>query len=214
MYGQDDRNELRNVGDPALVAFGLQSVVAIIAPTDLGLGAESVEAHAPSFEKRFNLCPDQRFASQPSLAGCTGILVDDDLVLTAGHCFVDDRDCRRYRYVVGLALDADGRLPVIAREDVYACRGLVLHGDPTNDETDYAVVQLDRPVALGRPARGTRRPAEADVGERLVALGYLGGLPMKADPGVRVVSKAPSGFRATVDATAVSLRGHHWCARI
>ena len=40
------------------------------------------------------MCPDEVFADQPAAAFCSGVLVDWDLVLTAGHCVAFSRACR------------------------------------------------------------------------------------------------------------------------
>src|SRR6266850_2085585 len=41
---------------------------------------------APSWGDAKGLCPGERFSVQPAAAFCSGVLVDWDLVLTAGHC--------------------------------------------------------------------------------------------------------------------------------
>ncbi len=44
------------------------------------------------------MCEGERFAGQITAAGCSATLIDDDLVLTAGHC-IDAGSCAGRFYV-------------------------------------------------------------------------------------------------------------------
>ncbi|PTL84207.1 hypothetical protein DAT35_12305 [Vitiosangium sp. GDMCC 1.1324] len=47
----------------------------------------------------YNLCTSQRFRDDPTAAFCSGTRIDDDLVLTAGHCVTSANDCTNTRFV-------------------------------------------------------------------------------------------------------------------
>ena len=109
-------------------------------------------------------------------------MIDDDLVLTAGHCVDDAADCDNTRFVFDYFYAEDGRLETISAEDVYTCGQIVARR--LQDGLDYAVVQLDRPVEGGRvpaPVRGGDEPLQA--GSMLTVIGFGSGLPAKIDAG-------------------------------
>ena len=54
-----------------------------------------------TFERRKGLCPGETFGQQPAGAFCSGTLVGEDLVLTAGHCIKDESSCATARIVFG-----------------------------------------------------------------------------------------------------------------
>jgi hypothetical protein len=139
---------------------------------------------APSLAEAAALCPGERFADQPTAAFCSGVLVDWDLVLTAGHCVrqfaLDDfavvfdyfqsdpgqtaaaSDVRKAVEIVDEALDSEGAEPRL----------------------DYAWLRLDRAVQPPRrPAaiHATRPPLR--LGDPVVSIGTGLGLPIKVDSG-------------------------------
>jgi hypothetical protein len=69
------------------------------------------------------LCPDERFQQEPTLARRSGVLFDEDLVLTAGHCFRLDDGCARFTYLFGF--DHDNRDLVFGKDQVHGCRRLL-----------------------------------------------------------------------------------------
>ena len=51
--------------------------------------------------QHYELCPEEPFAEQPTMLGCSGTLVDDDIVATANHCIPDSASCRAVSIVMG-----------------------------------------------------------------------------------------------------------------
>jgi hypothetical protein len=146
---------------------------------------------APSLAERFGLCEGERFAEEPSVASCTGTLIGADLVLTAGHCFIDEADCRQHRFIFGFHYLGPQRLRPLSLDDVRTCQRLVVHhrGASSADRFDLAVVELDR------PAEGVFRPATLDLTRQsvtpdalLTATGFMGGVPAKVDASARVAA--------------------------
>ena len=52
------------------------------------------------------LCKNEKFLNQPSGANCTGFLIAEDKLLTAGHCVSFDSDCEEFYWVFDLKLCA------------------------------------------------------------------------------------------------------------
>ena len=169
-----------------------------------------------NFGEANKLCPEVRFREQTSGASCSGTLVGEDLVLTAGHCIVKEADCKGMNFVFGYAIAAPGekaRTEVDAG-DVYACSKIVKrellsysvtvdHNSPqTVYGPDFALVQLDRKVS-GRKPMAINRLGGIKKGDRLFITGHPSGLPFKFTPNgsvVQQVRKEDAYFATNLDA--------------
>jgi hypothetical protein len=187
VYGSDDRRDVYDHPDPRLRALAERSVVALVRPAMFDRSEPpAVGFNAYTLQEDYHLCSDQRFLNDPSVAGCSGTLIDDDLVLTAGHCVADAQDCANWRFVFGFYNTAAGTLHPLTEQDVFSCSALVARArdDGGSTEVDYAVVRLDRratprfaPAAL----RGAAAPVE--TGQPLAVIGFGSGIPAKIDSG-------------------------------
>jgi len=86
VYGPDDRVEVFNHPDAELRQIAQESIIALI--PSFRMMRESDGTHSllsESLKDLRGLCPDELFGNQPTAASCSGVLIDDDLVLTAGH---------------------------------------------------------------------------------------------------------------------------------
>src|SRR3954452_2919549 len=116
VYGADDRREAfeSSPGERALLE---RSLVALVPKQRLATSEGRVRVMGASLGQAVGLCPGEAFAGQPDAAFCSGVLVDWDLVLTAGHCAhaiaVDD-----LAVVFGYFYPEPGRLALTA-DDVY-----------------------------------------------------------------------------------------------
>jgi hypothetical protein len=206
VYGPDDRVEVFNHPDAELRQIAQESIVALI-PT-FRMMRESDGTHdllSQSLKDLRGLCADELFGNQPTAAACSGVLIDDDLVLTAGHCIDAQMPCDTYSYVFNYHLVDETHLAVIRDEDVYSCARVISQGAPqgTDYTPDYAVVQLDRPVE-GARSRATIRPATPlEEEEPIAMIGFGSGLPAKIDSGGTVADPRAEKldfFVANVDA--------------
>lgn len=199
VYGADDRRDYFEQSDATLRNLTERSIVALMTPDMIDASNPSdVRFSAQSFQQAYNLCSGERYASQPTAAFCSGTLIDDDLVVTAGHCVEDANGCANTRFVFGYYYESSGRLATVTSDDVYSCARIVAHQYP-GDRPDYAVLQLDRPVNAARiPAPVA--PTNVTAGAPVSIIGFGAGLPAKLDAGGRVLSVDGLGFDATVDA--------------
>jgi len=203
VYGDDSRAEARAESDPGLRELARKSTVAIIPREALVVESDAVFYDAPPLAEESALCPGQPFEDQPVLARCTGVLVMDDVVLTAGHCMDDENDCSGSWFVLDYTLDESGEV-LIEPGNVFGCervlaRELSSVGEPV--VFDHALVKLDRPV-LGRGTPVPVRGNAVEPGEALVLIGNGLGLPTKIDAQGRAVlarSTQADYFGAEVD---------------
>lgn len=205
IFGADDRREVIDA-EPALRDRALATTAMMVARGDVSAGADgSVRLNSRgSLGTWLGLCPDEAFVDQPSAGTCSGVLVDTDLVLTAGHC-LDEIPCRDQSWVFGWHRAADGDTSVGA-EQIRRCASVLVSS--YTDAEDYAIVRLDAP----RPGP----PAEigqggASLGDRLDVSGHPYGLPMKTEAGA-LVTATPSAaqFWARIDAMPGSSGSPIW----
>jgi S1-C subfamily serine protease len=166
IYGEDDRQE---VADVDLVGLSLGVVVALPAQFTWQLPL----VNAPTLEKRFKVCSDERFASQPSIGSCTGIHVGDGLVLTPAHCVHDKLSCEKFSWAFNYRTDVLGaRAGALSLNDVFRCEKVVL----TDKKNDVTLLKLE--TAARRYPRLPLR-FNAPPTERIFAIGSPLGLPLK-----------------------------------
>ena len=190
VYGEDDREEYFEVDDPALQRIARRRAVALMTADTLVTRADRVELDTPSLLDKRGLCEGARFAEQPAAAVCSGFLVDERTVLTAGHCALAF-SCDELRIVRSYFYTEPDVLAPIRTKDVFSCDRIVAHkhsGRGAAIDLDYAFIRLERPVAgLGAemPLRGPDDPLEG--GEPLTLFGCSEGVPLKIDRAGRVV---------------------------
>jgi hypothetical protein len=187
IYGDDDRVEAVAATEP-IRTRALAGAVAIVHAAAIdACDPAALRWSAPTLGEFAMLCPDEPFVDQPVIAGCSGMAIAPELVLTAKHCVADLAACRDRRFVFGLAYDEDGALPAIPIDDVYACRAVF----PAADGVDLAIVQLDRP----RLVDGTVAPIapRAVIGDPLFVPGFPTGIPMKVAPACEILDHFVAG---------------------
>jgi hypothetical protein len=186
VYGPDDRTEVFNHPDADLRRIAKESIVALILTFRINREQDGTYSlFTESLSDLRGLCADESFGNQPTAATCSGVLIDDDLVLTAGHCIDSHTPCDAYAYVFNYRLDDPTHLAAIGDEDVYSCAEIVSRGGPSSGELtpDFAVIRLDRPVEGDHAPVSIRPATPLQTQEPLAMIGFGSGLPAKIDSG-------------------------------
>jgi hypothetical protein len=219
VYGEDDRLEYYDVAAAESRERIAQSMVALIPRGAISVRGREVEISAASWGELGGLCPRQRFFDQPSAAFCSGVLVDWDLVLTAGHCtrVLATND---YVAVFGYYYAAAGRLAVAA-DDVVGIAAIEAERlDPIGAEPrlDYAWLRLDRAAPESRRPTPVSGPASTLAKDTpIIAASAGNGVPIKLDAGGRVIDARETSldyFVADTDTSHGSSGGGAFDARL
>ncbi|MEM8607461.1 MAG: serine protease [Myxococcota bacterium] len=211
VYGTDDRLEVYNHPSSDLRSIARESVVALINSNQIERGADGIYVlFAVPLASSEGLCVGESFADQPTAANCSGVLIDDDLVLTAGHCMRTQARCDSTSFVFNYHLEGPMELAAIDDDDVYECETIALRGEAGGDvpTPDFAVVRLDRSVSGGhRPASIRPATLPLTVGEPLTMIGFGSGIPAKIESGGEVFDPRTASLDYFV-ANSDAFRGH------
>ncbi|HBA60563.1 MAG TPA: serine protease [Elusimicrobia bacterium] len=152
-----------------------------------------------------NLCPGQKFRDENVGAFCSGSLVGEDIVMTAGHCVKTETDCAATKLVFGFKVGKAGEAGAssVAKSEVYSCSSIVkryLVGEPGSPApagqtlgADYALIKLDRKVTGHKVAAVNRNPT-TKKGDKLFVIGHPSGLPLKVAGGAVVRDASKIGY--------------------
>ncbi len=117
------------------------------------------------------ICEDQENKDLPMVANCSGILVGPDLILTAGQCFLAQREaCRDFKWI----FDYSPKAKSFSSHQVYSCKKILHYSvsvDLSETADQFALIQLDRIVKNREPLKLAK--TRADKGS---VLGNLFGL--------------------------------------
>jgi V8-like Glu-specific endopeptidase len=215
IYGDDNRLDYYE-SSPAMRALA-DSVVSLWPSKQVSFENGEYKLKTIGFGQALNLCPGEKFREQPIGAFCSGTLVGEDIVMTAGHCITDDKSCADARFVFGYNIDQQGGAArtTVPQKDMYGCKRIIkrdLDKQPSGiigtgifiagallgkqQGPDYALIQLDRKVE-GRKPLPVNRSGGAKVGDRIFVIGHPVGLPLKVAGDASVRNTDPKAFFLT-----------------
>jgi hypothetical protein len=187
VYGTDNRTDVYAHGDATLRARAQQSTVALMNPGDFNTSnPNNVTFNASTLQSAFNLCSTERFLSDLTPAFCSGTLIDDDLVLTAGHCITSASACSNTRFVFNFYRTGATAMQTVTTADIFSCQSIVVRQQAVvnGQNLDYAIVRLDRaatPRFVPAPIRAGNTALA--VGTSVTVIGSGSGIPFKIDSG-------------------------------
>lgn len=152
------------------------------------------------------LCEGEKFASQPLAPLCSGFLVGEDTLVTAGHCFESlgmpaDVVCDNFSWVFDYHVEEDGTVNKgnIDQSKIYKCAKVIESKFISFLNLDYAVIKLDRKVTDRAPI-AFRKEGKIASTSRLVVIGHPSGLPTKiSDGGTILRNDKEETFTTTLD---------------
>lgn len=199
IYGADNRLDwFESPGQTK--DYWAKATLALIPTNALSSKDGRVLISGTSYENSAGLCPGNRFAEQPTAAFCSGFLVSEDLVVTAGHCIRDFNDCKRTNFIFDFAKTSENQEEYwVSQSSVYQCGEIVTQ---RTGAEDYALIRLNRKV-VDRVPLNVRRGGRLSPGEQVMLVGHPMGMPSKISDG-GFVQSAGDRIIASVDAFAAN----------
>lgn len=199
IYGEDNRVDVVNSTNSLFVELS-RSTAAMISSVNLrpdeDAGVTTIKGRTL---RSSGICASERFANQISAANCSGFLVGEDLLVTAGHCIRNNNDCRGYKWVFDYKVDHEDQGEVVVDSSaVYSCKNIISRSLNSATKDDWALLQLDRKVTDRSPLT-YRTSGKPRVQDPLVVIGHPTGVPTKIADGAKVRSLAGTYFVANLD---------------
>lgn len=199
VWGEDNRMDFYNIPDDQ-IKKNAGCVAAICLEKNL-INKEKgfLILKVKNYGAVFNLCRQEPFRNQPISTGwlCTGFLVKEDIIATAGHC-ANENNVKDLRIVFGFKmLGASTSMTWIPNEDIY--KGIEIIGRAYNhsNRDDWALVKLDRKVKGHPLAKLSEKPLY--LNQPVYILGHPCGLPLKYSAGAKVCGIDESFFSADLN---------------
>jgi len=180
VYGDDDRIDVYQETDEQRQQWAA-ATCALISSSRMTQNLDgSWTLSSPAAYLRWGVpaCDGEPFGDQPTAASCTGFMVADDLIVTAGHCY-STSSISTICFVFGFWMldETTPRLNFLESE-VY--RGVEVVSYASSGDYDHSIVRVDRPItAPDAQAFVVRREGTILPGEYVGVIGHPSGLPMK-----------------------------------
>jgi len=210
IYGNDDRLDFIEINNPLHKKWALATAAMISKFTAReDYNNPNIYKIKSKMLQQNGVCEYQRFSRQLTAADCSGFLINEDTLVTAGHCVRHKQDCKDWFWVFdyrsGYAPEGYnpykiGRTIRIEAKNVYSCKKIIKTEVISSTGQDFAVIKLDRKV-LDREPLQIRKTGRVGQNANLVIAGYPSGLPVKVADNARVRKNddALTYFVATTD---------------
>lgn len=197
VYGDDNRVEVADA-NPKFAQWA-RSTAGMISKRELIDMGDSFKITGGTLEG-MGVCASERFSQQLTLASCSGFLVGDDLLVTAGHCITNEGDCSNNVWIFDYNssnTEEGTRVFNAKKNTVYSCKKIISRSQSMLTKNDYALIKLDRKVTDRTPLKVSKRKPK--VGTELVVIGHPTGLPTKIADGAQVRKKHWKYFSTNLD---------------
>jgi len=192
IYGDDNRLDIFEVKNPLHLKLA-QSTAAMVPLSRISENGDEV-IFSPSSLESDGICSDEKFAKQMTAAMCSGFLVGNQYLVTAGHCITSAEDCQSNAWVFDYAQTSDSvSSPKMTKSQVYKCAQIISRTLDRSTENDYALIKLDRPVSDRSPL-SFRKTGKVASKQELVVIGHPSGLPTKVSDQAFVRSNSNKYF--------------------
>jgi hypothetical protein len=197
LYGQDSRTEVFQHTDSRLKEMAASVGIFVrsgqVKTTGNSITLEGYTLNEMSEmgwlvrDANLPMCSEELFTSQIAPGFCTGFLVKDDILVTAGHC-LQKAPCSDTSVVFGYQMESSNSLAVLTQENIFQCSEVIAQEVPSqeNQYLDYAIIKLDR--STGRAGLDYVIDDLLEAQTNVAVLGYPSGLPLKIASNAFVMS--------------------------
>lgn len=192
VYGVDNRLDVYQVSNAGALSLAKSTAAMIPAGRFQRTSPQSFDLKPlGTLERVENICPTQKFSQQELAPTCSGFLVGEDILVTAGHCYKQDTTpaeaCKQFVWVFDYAQRSATANPTkgIPLQNIFTCKTVL--AAELNSSLDFAIVKLDRKVP-GRAPLKFRNSGVISPKAPLMVIGHPSGLPLKISPGGKVTN--------------------------
>lgn len=197
IYGEDNRMDVFESKSASLVELS-RSTAAMIANANLRLRGAETLISGQTLKNR-GVCAKERFSHQMAAASCSGFLVSDNILVTAGHCIKSMTECQNYQWVFDYKVESRDQVSIsVPKSSVYSCKKIISRALDPLSKDDYAVIELDRSVNDRRPLT-LRKDGRVSRGDSVAVIGHPSGLPTKITDDAQVRNLSSKFFVANLD---------------
>ncbi len=203
IYDNDDRLNFHELTDPNHIEWA-NATAAMIPSYIIYDDSDTVSRIKGKMLSQQGVCEYEKFARELTAADCSGFLISEDTLVTAGHCIRKNSDCEGWRWVFDYQTGPNykiGKTLRVGNDKIYRCKQII--ASELNDYTDFAVIKLDRPVLDRKPLR-IRKEGHVTKNDKLTLIGFPSGLPLKVAPNANVLAPniSQTFFLASTDSFA------------
>jgi len=185
-----------------------ESSVALIKSPVVTVGNDFMFDNVKTFSDANGVCEHERYSDQIVLPSCSGVLIEEDVVLTAAHCIRTPFELAKTKFVFGYRVNSLSEVApsTFGPNQLFRGKEIIDFGYDSAGE-DWSKIRLDRAVP---PSIATPAISGADISltssQRIVTFGYPRGLPLKfVDDGkIRKEQPGHNYFVSSID----SFRGN------
>lgn len=207
IYGEDNRKDVFETTNPVFVKLAKSTAAMIVEANLNSISATEIRIQGVTLEAKRKLCAQEKFAKQMVAARCSGFLIAENKLVTAGHCIKTEEDCKTRKWVFDFKQDAPEDLTTpkeapmemtVPASNVYGCKSIISQKLKKGSKLDYAVIELDRNVTDRQPLK-FRQKGRVQEGDSLVVIGHPSGLPTKIADEAKVLKRKLTYFVTDLD---------------
>lgn len=199
IYGPDDRIDFYDETIPERIKNSM-GVVAIVSKDSLvNDGNENYVLKTENFGKSIGLCDTERFNEQPIGTFCSGFAVEENIIVTAGHCIKSNDDLENVRFIFGFKANSKGNINITFNKySVFSGKRIISRGLDSSG-LDYAVIETNESIPESQILT-LNDNAKISENENVYVIGHPSGLPLKIADGANVRDNSnPLYFVANLD---------------
>ncbi|MDO9181187.1 MAG: serine protease [Bacteriovorax sp.] len=201
IYGKDDRSFIDKKFNVKMLE--LSKSIALIVSKDAvqkNFLYSLIKGQVLSDTTGINLCLDEVFSNHHTVYGCTGFLIGEDLLASAGHCFMNQSDCDNKLIAFNVQTRNETKNGYrIFNKNIYECSEIINHVFDDDGIQDYSVIRLKKKASGIKPLK-LRRKGQIATSDQVFMIGHPLGLPLVKTTNAIVndISEAHS-FKTTLD---------------
>jgi V8-like Glu-specific endopeptidase len=204
IYGKDDRSFVteKKLG-PDITSIS-KSIALIVSKDNVEekFFSTLIRGDLINDQSGVNLCFDQRFSGHHSVMSCTGFLIAENKLVSAGHCFMNNYDCETKKIIFHvLEKNETDEGYKVAHQNVFNCKRILKQEMDASGERDFAIIELDRKVRGASPLKLSK--SKLQLNTSMFMIGHPLGLPQVISSAARAIDISNNNiFKATLDSFA------------